>query len=478
MECFVVPVSLIRYIVYMRFSELLLKTGLPFLSLLVSFVCNSSPTVSDRPNIIYVMADDLGWGDLGCYGQKRILTPHLDQMAFDGVRFTQVYAGSTVCAPSRSVLMTGLHAGHTRIRGNARIPLRPEDVTVAEVLKKEGYQTALIGKWGLGEPGTTGIPRKQGFDYFYGYLNQRHAHNYYPTHLWRNETKVALRNTVPDEDGVGGGVSNNKLDYSHDLIMDEALGYIHEHAEQPFFLYLALTIPHANNEARSQGMEVPELKAYAELDWPEPQKGHGAMISRMDRDIGRLFTELESLGIDNDTIVFFTSDNGPHKEGGNDPDFNDSNGPLRGIKRAMYDGGIRVPMIVKWPGRIPSGLVNDTVWYFADFLPTAADLVGAETPAGLDGVSIKPTLFGKYQDLSNRMLYWEFHERGFKQASRWGNWKAVRVGWKEPIQLFHLIGDAGEHYDLASHYPGVVSKFERFLNHERTDSKHWPIKNK
>ena len=183
MECFVVPVSLIRYIVYMRFSELLLKTGLPFLSLLVSFVCHSSPTVSDRPNIIYVMADDLGWGDLGCYGQKRILTPHLDQMAYDGMRFTQVYAGSTVCAPSRSVLMTGLHAGHTRIRGNARIPLRPEDLTVAEVLKKEGYQTALIGKWGLGEPGTTGIPRKQGFDYFYGYLNQRHAHNYYPTHL-------------------------------------------------------------------------------------------------------------------------------------------------------------------------------------------------------------------------------------------------------------------------------------------------------
>ena len=446
------------------------------LSLLVSLIYTSSAAVSDRPNIIYIMADDLGWGDLGCYGQKRILTPQLDQMASEGMRFTQVYAGSTVCAPSRSVLMTGLHTGHTRVRGNARIPLKPEDLTVAEVLKADGYQTALIGKWGLGEPETTGIPREQGFDYFYGYLNQRHAHNYYPTYLWRNEEKVALRNTVPSEDAAGSGVSNNKLDYSHDLIMDEALGYIHDNADQPFFLYLALTIPHANNEARSKGMEVPELGEYAGLDWPEPQKGHGAMISRMDRDIGRIFAELKSLGIEQDTIVFFTSDNGPHKEGGNDPDFNDSNGPLRGIKRAMYEGGIRVPMIVKWPGRVPSGVVNDTVWYFADFLPTAADLAGSEIPDGLDGLSIKPTLLGGKQDLSDRMLYWEFHERGFKQAARWGNWKAVRLGWKQPVQLFHLIGDAGEQYDLASQYPKVVSKFERFLNHERTDSEHWPIR--
>lgn len=435
-------------------------------------------TVSDRPNIIYVMADDLGWGDLGCYGQKRIHSPNLDKMASEGMRFTQVYAGSTVCAPSRSVLMTGLHTGHTRVRGNARIPLEPGDLTVAEVLKADGYQTALIGKWGLGEPETTGIPRKQGFDYFYGYLNQRHAHNYYPTYLWRNEQKVALRNTVPSEDAVGGGVSDNKLDYSHDLIMDEALGYIHEHAGKPFFLYLALTIPHANNEARSEGMEVPDLGDYSDLDWPEPQKGHGAMISRMDRDMGRLFLALKELGIDQDTIVFFTSDNGPHKEGGNDPDFNDSNGPLRGIKRAMYEGGIRVPMIVRWPGRIQSGVVNDTAWYFADFLPTAADLAGAEIPGGLDGVSIKPTLLGQQQDLSDRMMYWEFHERGFKQAARWGNWKAVRLGLNKPVELFHLTGDAGEQYDIASKYPKVVAKFERFLNHERTESEHWPIKGK
>lgn len=445
--------------------------------LTVASVCPSkAATVSDRPNIIYIMADDLGWGDLGCYGQKRIHTPNLDTMASEGMRFTQVYAGSTVCAPSRSVLMTGLHTGHTRVRGNARVPLLPEDVTVAEVLKQKDYRTALIGKWGLGEPETTGHPNQQGFDYFFGYLNQRHAHNYYPTHLWRNEKKVLLRNTVPNEDEVGGGVSDNKVDYSHDLMAEEALAYIRDNADHPFFLYLAFTIPHANNEARNRGMEVPDMGDYSDLDWPEPQKGHGAMISRMDGDVGRIFALLEELNIDDHTIVFFTSDNGPHREGGNDPDFNDSNGPLQGIKRSMHDGGIRVPMIVRWPHQIRAGTVNDTAWYFADFLPTAADLAGIDAPAALDGISIKPTLMGQTQDLSDRMLYWEFHERGFKQAVRWGNWKGVRLGTKDPLQLFHLTGDSGEQYNLAKQYPEVAAKLTRFLDHERTPSEHWPVK--
>ncbi|MGB1055182.1 MAG: sulfatase-like hydrolase/transferase, partial [Limisphaerales bacterium] len=266
---------------------------------------------SDRhPNIIFIMADDLGWGDLGSYGQKRIRTPHLDRMAAEGMRFTQVYAGSTVCAPSRSVLMTGLHTGHTRVRGNARVPLQPGDRILPEFLKTRGYQTALMGKWGLGEPGTTGAPNRKGFDHFFGYLNQRHAHNYYPTHLWKGEQKVSLDNIVPNEDATGAGISTNKLTYSHDLIFQEAMQFVKAHTGQPFFLYLPLTIPHANNEAKGKGMEVPSLGDYAAKDWPAPQKAHAAMISHMDRDIGRLFLQLQTLKIEEDTIVFFTSDNG------------------------------------------------------------------------------------------------------------------------------------------------------------------------
>ena len=431
---------------------------------------------SDRqPNIIFIMADDLGWGDLGSYGQKRIRTPHLDRMAAEGMRFTQVYAGSTVCAPSRSVLMTGLHTGHTRVRGNARVPLQPGDRILPEFLKTRGYQTALMGKWGLGEPGTTGAPNRKGFDHFFGYLNQRHAHNYYPSHLWKGEQKVSLDNIVPNEDATGAGISTNKLTYSHDLIFQEAMQFVKAHTGQPFFLYLPLTIPHANNEAKGKGMEVPSLGDYAAKDWPAPQKAHAAMISHMDRDIGRLFLQLQTLKIEEDTIVFFTSDNGPHKEGGNDPEFNDSNGPLRGIKRSLHEGGIRVPMIVKWPGKIHGGVVNDTVWTFTDVLPTLLEVAGKPAPKGLDGVSLLPTLLGQSQDLTQRFLYWEFHERGFKQAARWGPWKAIRLGFGQPLQLFHLEDDIGESHDVANRYPEVVEKLTFFLDHERTESTHWPV---
>ena len=436
-----------------------------------------SDSSQDRrlPNVLFIMADDLGWGDLGSYGQQRIMTPNLDRLASEGMRFTQVYAGSTVCAPSRSVLMTGLHTGHTRIRGNARVPLLPEDRIVAEYFKSAGYRTGIIGKWGLGEPGTTGIPTSKGFDYFFGYLNQRHAHNYYPSYLWKNEQQISLPNVVINEDASGGGVSSNKIAYSHDLIMEEAARFIDQHAAHPFFLYLPLTLPHANNEAKQQGMEVPSLEPYDLMDWPTAQKGHAAMIGRMDRDIGSLMDQLKSLDLEEHTLIFFTSDNGPHREGGNDPDFNDSNGPLRGIKRSMHDGGIRVPMIARWTDRIAAGVVDDTVWTFADFLPTMLDLIGKSIPLGLDGVSILQTLMGQHQDLSQRMHYWEFHERGFKQAVRWGNWKGVRHALDQPLQLFHLIGDAGESYDLAGQYPAVVKKLTDFLDHERTESIHWPI---
>lgn len=432
-------------------------------------------TAANKPNIIFIHADDLGYGDLSCYGQRNFQTPNIDRLAQEGVRFTQYYAGSTVCAPSRSALMTGQHTGHTRIRGNARFPLLPEDVTVAEVLKQGGYRTALIGKWGLGEAYTTGIPTRQGFDYFFGYLNQRHAHNYYPTFLWRNEQKVKLKNVVPDEDDEGSGNSTNRLDYSHDLIAEEALKFIEQNSRQTFFLYLALTIPHANNEAKSRGMEVPELGEFAGKDWPEQERAKAAMITRMDKDVGRLMALLKQQGVDQNTVVFFTSDNGPHKEGGSDPNYFDSNGALRGIKRDLYEGGIRVPMIVRWPGRVKAGRTSDQVWAHWDFLPTAAAIAGVKTPKNIDGISMLPAIVGKKQ-LNHEFLYWEFHEGGFKQAVRMGNWKGVRLDPADKIELYDLSADLSERNNVADANPEIVKKIESYLKSGRTESELWPIK--
>jgi arylsulfatase A-like enzyme len=443
----------------------------------------ASRAAQPPPNIIFILADDLGYGDLGCYGQKRIQTPRLDRMAAEGLRFTQFYAGSTVCAPSRCVLMQGLHTGHCRVRGNAgrqnpmAQSLRPEDITVAEVLKSAGYATGLFGKWGLGDSpdAEPGLPRRQGFDEFYGYLSQVHAHNYYPTFLWRNEEKVRLRNTVPNETPAGAGKSDNKLDYSHDLIADEALDFIRRHRDRPFFLFFTPTIPHANNEARAEGMEVPDLGPYANLDWPPGVRGHAAMISRLDRDVGRVLDLLRELGIAERTLVFFSSDNGPHKEGGFDPEFNDSNGPLRGIKRDLYEGGIRVPMIVWGPGRVPAGQVSDEPWWFADFLPTAAALAGVKPPDRLDGIDASPLLRGK--SLRSRPpLYWEFHERGFKQAVLRHPWKAVRLAPGEPVELYHLGRDPGETRNLAEEFPARARRLARLMDRMRVDSPDWPIR--
>jgi len=426
---------------------------------------------TQRPNIIWVMADDLGYGDLGCYGQQDILTPNLDRMAAEGVRFTQCYAGSTVCAPSRCCLMTGRHTGHCTVRGNARVPLRPEDVTVAEVLKSAGYATGLIGKWGLGEPGSTGIPNRQGFDYFFGYLNQRHAHNYYPAYLWRNQQKVELAGNVVEK-----GVATQRKHYSHDLFTKEALAFIERHKDGPFFLYLAYTIPHANNEAREKGMEVPCDAPYTDKPWPQPQRNHAAMITRLDRDMGRLFDVLKQWGLDRKTIVFFTSDNGPHKEGGGDYRFFDSNGPLRGYKRDLYEGGIRVPMIVRWPGTIQAGRVSDFVWAFWDFLPTAAELAGVAPPPGIDGISVVPALLGKPQE-GHDFLYWEFHERGGSQAVRMGHLKAVLRRRGKPMELYDLSVDPGETTDIAADHPEAVARIEAYLKTARTESEHWPGRN-
>jgi arylsulfatase A-like enzyme len=431
----------------------------------------------EKPNIIFILADDLGYGDLGCYGQQKIQTPNLDRMAAEGMRFTDFYAASTVCAPSRCGLMTAYHMGHAFIRGNGKDNLRPEDVTVAEVLQSVGYRTALIGKWGLGHEGSTGIPTKQGFDYFFGYLDQHHAHNYYPSFLVRNEERVMLRNEVPGEGEFGQGVATRKVDYSHDLLIEDALRWVDENHQRPFFLYLALTIPHANNEARDEGMEVPDYGEYQDKVWPRPQKGHAAMISRMDRDVGRLMQLLGELNIDRKTAVFFSSDNGPHREGGNDPAFADSNGPLNGTKRDLTDGGIRVPFIARWPGHIPAGSTSSFVGAFWDVPPTLAELGGAnrdQLPDDIDGISFAPTLLGNPdQQTQHEFLYWAFYERGGAQATRMNNWKAVQQPWDSPIRLYDLSQDIGESQDLAAKHPELVALAAERMRAAYAPSERW-----
>jgi arylsulfatase A-like enzyme len=435
-----------------------------------------------KPNIVFVLADDLGYGDLGCYGQKQIRTPNIDRMAAEGLRFTDHYAGSTVCAPSRCALMTGLHTGHTYVRGNREIkpmgqlPLPPETMTVPGMLKQAGYKTALIGKWGLGGPGSTGTPNRQGFDYFFGYLCQRHAHNYYPEFLFRNNQRVPLDNEVGGDRADGAGVATEKVQYSHDLVAEEALRFVEENRDGPFFLYLAVTIPHANNEAGKQGMEVPDYGTYADKDWPDAQKGHAAMITRLDRDMGRLMQKLDELAIDENTVVFFTSDNGPHSEGGANPDFFDSNGPLRGKKRDLYEGGIRVPLIARWPGHIAPGRTTDHISAFWDFMPTFAVLSGQEPPERTDGLCLAATLLGRTEkQKKHEFLYWEFHERGSKQAVRVGRWKAVRFGGSGQLELYDLETDLGETADVAEEHPEVVAVIEEYLATARTESPYWSI---
>ncbi|MCP3920792.1 MAG: arylsulfatase [bacterium] len=429
------------------------------------------------PNVILILADDLGWGDLGCYGQEKIRTPHIDRMAAEGMRFTQFYAGSTVCAPSRCVLMTGKHLGHAWIRGNARQNLRPADWTVAEAFHAKGYTTGLVGKWGIGHEGTDGMPTRQGFDHFFGYLDQAHAHNYYPSFLIRGEERVPLANVVPKEGKRGQGVATEKSVYAPDLLHADALRFVRESAERPFFLYLAYTIPHANNEAGKRGMEIPDHGAYAELDWPEPQKGHAAMISRMDREIGEILALLTELEMDERTLVLFTSDNGPHREGGNDPDFADSNGPLRGIKRTLYEGGIRVPLVARWPGRIEGGSVSDHVGYFGDMLATACELTGTETPDGLDSKSLLPTLLGDASEQEQHdYLYWEFYERGNARAVRAGKWKAVMKPMTGgTLELFDLDRDAGEKTNVAEREPEVVEAMRAILESAHVPNERWKL---
>ena len=470
--------------------------------LLLSLSTNACSTVcvaAEKPNLIFVLVDDLGYGDLGCYGQKLIKTPRLDQMAAEGIRFTDFYAGNTVCAPSRSVLMTGQHMGHTHVRGNAGGPdmskqsLRDEDVTVAEVLKAAGYRTALCGKWGLGDDaqgGRSGLPRKQGFDEFYGYLNQVHAHNYYPEFLWSNETKSPLRNVVQRLDrtygGFTGGWATKRVDYSHDLIAEQAMKFIRTSAsdqDKPFFLYLSLTIPHANNEGTrgtGNGQEVPDYGQYDSEPWSDQDKGQAAMISRMDADIGKMLDLLNELGVEKDTVVMFSSDNGPHDEGGHDTERFDPNGPLRGMKRDLYEGGVRVPMIVRWPGTTPAGKTSKHIGYFGDLMATAAELAGVDCPKETDSISFVPTITGDDENQNqHEYLYWEFYERGGKQGVRAGDWKAIRMPWGEgKTELYDLSKDVGETSDLASANPDVVRRLEAMMDEAHVPHPNWQVRGK
>ncbi len=443
-----------------------------------------------RPNIVFILADDLGYGELGSYGQELIQTPRLDRMAAEGLRFTQFYAGATVCAPSRCVLMTGRHLGHAHVRGNAGgqnmivQSLRDEDVTVAEILKSAGYSTALIGKWGLGEMNQPGHPLSQGFDKFFGYLNQVHAHNYHPAFLWRDREKVELDNVVERVPraygGFQGGWATVRNEYSHDLLVKEALAWVEANHDEPFFLYLPFTIPHANNEGTrgtGDGQEVPDHGIYAGEDWPDPDKGQAAMITRMDRDIGRLLDKLHDLGVGDNTLVIFASDNGPHMEGGNNPLLFDPSGPHRGMKRDLYEGGIRVPMIARWPARIQPGRVSDHIGYFGDLMATLAELTGADAPSDIDSVSFLPTLVGETGGQRNHdFLYWEFYEHGSAQAVRWGKWKGIRKPmFKGPVELYDLSLDPTEKYNVARGHRDVVRQIEAMMERAHVDHPNWSV---
>ncbi len=438
----------------------------------------------DRPNLIWILADDLGYGDLGVYGQKVIKTPHIDRMAAEGMKFTQFYAGATVCAPSRSVLMTGMHHGHTRVRGNgggSKQALQPGDTTVAKVLQQAGYRTALIGKWGLGEEGeaATGLPRKQGFDQFFGFLNQHHAHNHFPDHLWRNESKELLPNDLVPLGEDGGGYSKNPKVYADDLIADESIKFVTENRERPFFLYWSMVVPHANNERTKElgdGTEVPDLGEYAKEDWPAQDKGQAAMITRMDSYVGRMMQHLKDTGLAKKTLVIFTSDNGPHNESKHDLTRFHPSGPFTGIKRSLTDGGIRVPFIAWWPGTVQPGITSKHVAYFGDWMATASELAKATSPTDIDSISMVPTLTGQSDSQkSHAFLYWEFHEGGFKQAALYqGRWKGIRTGSPDAkIALYDQQNDVSESDNVREKHPEIAAKIEAYLSQARSPSANW-----
>ena len=448
----------------------------------------STAVAAAKPNIVYVLLDDAGYGDLSCYGQKKFQTPHIDRLAREGMRFTQHYSGSTVCAPTRCVLMTGLHTGHCYVRGNREVqpegqaPFPANTVTMPKLLKQAGYATGAFGKWGLGAPGSVSEPTKQGFDTFYGYNCQRQAHTYYPSHLWDNTRKVEL-------DGKT---------YAHDLIMDQALEFIRRHKDEPFFCFLPVTIPHAAMHVPAKYSD-PFRKKFPQFEdkigryrgplVKNPIAAFAGMMTKMDEDVGRVMQLLKEIDVDDNTIVLLSSDNGPHREGGHDPVFFNSNGGLRGFKRDLYEGGIRAPLIARWPNKIAAGTTSDHISAHWDMLPTFCELAGVDRPKNADGISLVPTLLGQSdKQPKHAYLYWEFYEQGGKRAARFGNWKAIRLNVNKdansPIQLFDLKSDLAEKTNVADQHPNVVKQAEQFLADAHQPSKLWrfaprkPKKNK
>ena len=455
----------------------------------------SQPT---RPNIIYILADDLGYGELGSYGQTKIKTPNLDRMASEGMRFTQHYSGSPVCAPSRGTLLTGKHTGHAYIRDNyemggwgpaepeGQLPLPPEEVTLGELLQEQGYTTAAIGKWGLGGPGSTGHPNNQGFDLFYGYLCQRVAHNYYPIHLWRNNVADSLEgNTyfsahqqieIPFANEQDYYDRYQGRTYAPDLMIEEALQFISDNTERPFFLLFETPVPHVALQVPNESLEpyrnlfddIPYLGDNSYLPHPLPRAAYAAMISRMDRDVGKIMDLLKEANLEDNTLVMFSSDNGTTYVSGVEAAYFNSVGPLRGLKGQVYEGGIRVPMLARWPGHIQPGTTTDLPSAFWDVLPTVAEIAGIDPSSDIDGLSFLPTLLGKSESQHvHDYLYWEYHSRGGMQAVRMGDWKAVRLNIREgagrPIQLFDLALDIGESNDVANQHPELIQKAKEIM---------------
>ncbi len=459
-------------------------------------VAGPKPTL--KPNIVYILADDLGYGDLSCYGQKKFKTPHIDQLAKDGMLFTRHYAGCAVCAPSRSSLMTGQDTGHTPIRGNkgwnpeGQYPIPASSFTVAEMLKQAGYSTGAFGKWGLGFIGTEGDPNKQGFDEFFGFNCQSLAHNYFPEYLWHNDQTVFLK----------GNSGNQFNEYAPKLIHEQALGFIEKNnpkrTGKPFFLFYPTTIPHAElllpeenlNEFRGKYLPEKEFKG-ADPGSPNFRKGaygtqkeshaaFAAMVTLLDKQVGEVVAKLKELGLDKNTIIIFSSDNGPHLEGGADPDYFDSNGPLKGYKRDLYEGGIREPMIACWPGTIKAGSVSDHVSAFWDVMPTLAEIAGVQAPKNIEGISFYSCLTGKGIQQQHKTLYWEFHEMNGRQALRMGDWKLVRyqvfIPEKTTTELYNLTTDVGEEKNVVAQHPEIVKEMLEILSQSRVDSEAFPFK--
>ncbi|WP_044239112.1 arylsulfatase [Flexithrix dorotheae] len=458
---------------YSKLTSLLnLFTGI----FLVLSACSSPKEqplkIVSKPNVIFVMVDDLGYGDLGSFGQQVVPTPNLDEMAAEGIRFTNCYSGSPVCAPARSTLMTGMHTGHTTVRGNksqvpvpaelsgnpGRVPLNPEDITIAEVLKDAGYVTGITGKWGLGEPGSVGVPNEQGFDQWLGYLNQKRAHDHFIDYFWHNKDTLWL-------EGNDAAFNKSNVTFSHNLFTDFALDFIENNKDTSFFLYLPYCLPHDHYHISDE-----DLVNFKDKDWTENEKVYAAMVAKIDRDMGHIMTKIADLGLDENTMIFFCSDNGAARrwEGRFD-----SSGKLRGRKRDMYEGGIRTPMIVRMPGKVPAGVVSDYPWYFPDVLPTLAAFTGGSTPEGIDGINVLPEILGQDLPETERFMYWEFHEGGFFQAVRWKNWKAVREGLEGKLELYDLANDEAEQNNISAENPEVVKTIENYLLTARTKSPYW-----